>query len=486
MNAQGTPEHADAGTAQLRMDFANLIDGELVAGKEWFDVINPATGKAFARAPLASREALDRAVAAARRAFPGWRATAVSERRAAIGRMARILTDNAAALAELLTLEQGKPVGQSRDEISRAATQSVGMAEIIVADELLEDSAQRRIELKYFPLGVVGIITPWNAPINLAAGPLVAALYTGNTVILKPSPYTPLCTLKIAALLRDVFPPGVLNVLAGPDQLGEGMTTHSGIDKISFTGSVQTGKRVMASCAGTLKRFTLELGGNDAAIVLDDVDPRGVAPKLFFAAFVNSGQVCMAIKRIYAHESIYADLCTALAEEATKARIGSGLEAGVQLGPIQNREQYDKVVGILADTTAQGARILAGGRVPAGPGYFFPPTVVTDIDDHSRLVQEEQFGPIVPVLKFSDEEDALRRANDTRFGLSGSVWSADPERAARLAARLEVGTAWVNQHRTTSATVPFGGAKESGMGRQYAELGLKGYMEPRVISVLKG
>jgi acyl-CoA reductase-like NAD-dependent aldehyde dehydrogenase len=305
-------------------------------------------------------------------------------------------------------------------------------------------------------------------------------------VILKPSPYTPLCTLKIAELLREVFPPGVLNVVAGGDELGEWMTAHPGIDKISFTGSVETGKKVMASCAGTLKRFTLELGGNDAAIVLDDVDPRAVAPKLFFGAFVNSGQVCMAIKRIYAHESIYAQLCTALAEEAAKARVGSGLEPDVQLGPIQNREQYEKVVGILEDTTAQGARILAGGRVPGGPGYFFPPTIVADIDEHSRLVQEEQFGPIVPVLKFSDEEDALRRANDTRFGLSGSVWSADLARATRLAARLEVGTAWVNQHRVTSATVPFGGAKESGMGRQYAALGLKGYMEPRVISVLKG
>ncbi|HTY92261.1 MAG TPA: aldehyde dehydrogenase family protein [Steroidobacteraceae bacterium] len=486
MHAQPTPDRPVAGSAPLRRDFANLIDGQLVTGNEWFDVIDPATGQAFAQAPLASRADLDRAVAAARRAAITWRDRPLAERRAAIGQLAQILTAHADSLAELLTREQGKPVGQSRDEISRAASQSLGLAQIVIADEVLEDNAQRRIELKYLPLGVVGIITPWNAPINLAAGPLVAALYTGNTVVLKPSPYTPLATLRIAALLRDVFPPGVLNVVAGPDELGEWMTSHPGIDKISFTGSVATGKKVMASCAGNLKRFTLELGGNDAAIVLDDVDPRAVAPKLFFAAFVNSGQVCMAIKRIYAHASIYRELCAALAEEAARARVGNGLEPGVQLGPIQNRAQYEKVIGILADTTAHGARILAGGRVPGGPGYFFPPTIVADIDEHSRLVQEEQFGPIVPVLSFTDEEDALRRANDTRFGLSGSVWSADPERAARLAARLEVGTAWVNQHRTTSATVPFGGAKESGMGRQYAALGLKGYMEPRVISVLKG
>jgi acyl-CoA reductase-like NAD-dependent aldehyde dehydrogenase len=485
MNSRAIPDQPAAATAPLRADFANLIDGELVAGNEWFEVINPATGQAFARAPRVSRPELDRAVASARRAFNSWRATPLAERRAAIVRMAGILTDNTAALAQLLTQEQGKPLGQARDEISRAASQSVGMAQILISDELLEESAERRIELKYFPLGVVGVITPWNAPINLAAGPLVAALYTGNTVVLKPSPYTPLCTLKIAALLREVFPPGVLNVVAGPDELGEWMTAHPGIDKISFTGSVATGKQVMASCAGNLKRFTLELGGNDAAIVLDDVDPRAIAPKLFFSAFVNSGQVCMAIKRIYAHESIYEELCGALAEEATKARVGSGLDPDVQLGPIQNLEQYQKIIAILNDTTAQGARILAGGRVPAGPGYFFPPTIVADIDDRARLVQEEQFGPILPVLKYSDPEDALRRANDTRFGLSGSVWGTDVERATRLAARLEVGTAWVNQHRTTSATVPFGGAKESGMGRQYAQLGLKGYMEPRVISVLK-
>jgi acyl-CoA reductase-like NAD-dependent aldehyde dehydrogenase len=286
-------------------------------------------------------------------------------------------------------------------------------------------------------------------------------------------------------LLRGVFPPGVLNVLAGGDELGQWLTEHAGIDKISFTGSVATGKKVMASAAGTLKRLTLELGGNDAAIVLDDVDPEAIAPKLFFGAFVNSGQVCMAIKRIYAHERIYARLCSALAEEARKAKVGSGLEPGTQLGPIQNKEQYDRVVGILDATRASGARILAGGELPQRPGYFVPPTIVADIDEHSRLVQEEQFGPIVPVLKFTDVEDALRRANDTRYGLSGSVWSGNTERGAALAARLEVGTAWVNQHRTTSATVPFGGAKESGLGRQYSVLGLKSYMEPRVLSILK-
>jgi acyl-CoA reductase-like NAD-dependent aldehyde dehydrogenase len=472
--------------AEFVSGFSLLIDGEASIGSSTLDVINPATGQVFARCPAAGREDLDRAVTAARRAFPSWRDLSFADRAERIGRLCQSLRDRQEELAYLLTMEQGKPRQQARDEITRAASQSEGLTRIAIQPQLLEDNDQRRTELQFFPLGVAGIITPWNAPINLAAGPLTSALYTGNTVVLKPSPYTPLCTLKLGELAREHFPPGVINVLAGGDDLGRWMTEHPGIDKIGFTGSVETGKEVMASAAKTLKRVTLELGGNDAAIVLDDVDPKAIAAKLFFASFVNSGQVCMAIKRIYAHERVYGALCDALAEEARKAKVGSGLDPETQLGPIQNRAQYERVIGILDDTKRRGGRILAGGDVPTGAGYFIPPTIVADIGDDSRLVREEQFGPVVPVLKFSDEEDALRRANDTRYGLAGSVWSGDPERAAALASRLEVGTAWVNHHRTTSATVPFGGAKESGIGRVYSELGLKAYLEPRVVSVLKG
>ncbi len=469
----------------LRTDFSLLIDGELVQSAQKLDVIDPALGAIFARCPAAGRAELDHAAAAARRAFPAWRARPFAERAALVKRLSQILRERQQSLAELLTREQGKPLAQSVAEIDRGAAQSDGMVGIEIPVEVIADDADKHIELRYRPLGVVGIITPWNAPVNLALGPLVSALYTGNTAILKPSPYTPLTTLKLGEILNEVFPAGVVNVLAGGDELGAAITAHPGIDKISFTGSVATGKKVLASAAATMKRVTLELGGNDPAIVLDDVDVKAVAKKIFFASFVNSGQVCMAIKRIYAHERIYDDLCAALAEEANAARVGNGLDPATELGPLQNKMQYDKVVGLIEDTQKAGAKFLAGGEIPQGPGYFLPPTIVTNVADDSRLVREEQFGPIVPVLKFSDVEDALRRANDTRYGLSGSVWTKDLQRGTELAARLEVGTAWVNQHRTTSAFVPFGGAKESGLGRQYSALGLKSYMEPQVVSVAK-
>jgi acyl-CoA reductase-like NAD-dependent aldehyde dehydrogenase len=470
---------------QLRTDFSLLIDGKLVASKEQLDVINPAYGTVFARCPAAGRAELDAAVAAAKRAFAAWKSTTYEQRAALVKKLSQALRDHQSELAELLTREQGKPLAQSVAEIDRGAAQSDGMVGIKIPVETLIDNDQQHIELRYRPLGVVGIITPWNAPVNLALGPLVSALYTGNTVVLKPSPYTPLTTLKLGQLLQDIFPAGVVNVLAGGDKLGQWMTEHKDIDKISFTGSVATGKKVLASAAGTLKRVTLELGGNDPAIIMDDVDPKAIAKKVFFAAFVNSGQVCMAIKRIYAHEKIYDALCAALVEEANNAIVGNGLDPKTELGPIQNKMQYDKVVGIIEDTKRSGAKFLTGGTTPKGPGYFLPPTLVADIAEDSRLVREEQFGPIVPILKFNDLDDALRRANDTRYGLSGSVWTSDVNRGAEIAAKLEVGTAWVNQHRATSAFVPFGGAKESGYGRQYSVLGLKSYMEPEVVSVAK-
>jgi acyl-CoA reductase-like NAD-dependent aldehyde dehydrogenase len=469
----------------LRSDFQHLINGEMTGSECSFEVINPASGAAFALCPTATRAQLNAAVSAADRAFNTWHLTRFEDRRALIKRMADVLRANQESLAELLTREQGKPLTQAREEIARAASQSEGMAAIEIKPELITDTVERRIELQYVPLGVVGIIIPWNAPVNLAAGPLTSALYTGNTAILKPSPFAPLTTLKLGELLRELFPPGVVNVLGGDDQLGQWMCEHPGIARISFTGSVATGKKVMATAAGTLKRVTLELGGNDAAIVLDDADVKAIAPKLFFAATVNSGQVCMAVKRIYVHESIHDALCAALFDEARKARVGDGLSDSTQIGPIQNHRQFLRVQELLDDTRARGATLNAGAQLPAGGGYFIAPTIVTNVPEDARIVQEEQFGPVIPVLKFRDVDDALRRANDTRYGLAGSVWSSNIVRATEIANRMEVGTAWINQHRATAANVPFGGAKESGIGRHYSILGLQSNMEARVISLLK-
>jgi acyl-CoA reductase-like NAD-dependent aldehyde dehydrogenase len=461
-----------------------LIDGQLVDTSAQLDVVNPATGAVFAHCPSAGAAELDAAVAAARRAFPAWKALSFAARAEYISRFAAALEAEKEPLARLLTQEQGKPVGQSKDEIARAGSLSVGISKIKVEGELIQDNAERHIELRWLPLGVAGIITPWNAPVNLAAGPLASALYTGNCAIIKPSPFTPLTTLRIGEILRGILPAGVVNVLAGGDELGGLLTAHPGIDKIAFTGSVATGKKVMASCAGTLKRVTLELGGNDAAIVLPDVDVADVAKKLFFAATVNSGQVCMAVKRIYAHADVYDALVAALGAEAKKAKLGDGLDPATTLGPIQNRRQFERVNALKDDARAHG-HVEEGQARPAGNGYFISPTVVTGLTEDDRLVAEEQFGPVFPVLKFTDVDDAIARANDTRFGLSGSVWSRDLDRARAIAARLEVGTAWVNQHRITAADVPFGGAKESGMGRVYSRLGLNAYLEPQVISTLK-
>ena len=467
----------------IRDDFSLLIGGELVTGDNWLDVINPATEQVFARCPAASDVQLDAAIAAARNAFAGWSRLDYEARATYVKRYTALLAEHYDELVELLVREQGKPIAQARAELDSCLQQADDTVGLQIPVELLVEDDTHRIELHYRPLGVIGIITPWNAPAALALGSLSSAVYTGNTVVIKPSPYTPLTTLRMGELAREIFPPGVVNVVAGGDDLGRLLTEHPEVQKISFTGSVATGKKVLASAAPSLKRVTLELGGNDPAIVLDDADPKAIAKRLFFACFVNSGQVCMAIKRIYAHEDVYDELCDVLAEEARTAPYGDGMDPNNKLGPLQNKMQYDKVVKIFEETKRGGARILAGGDIPDRPGYFLPPTYVTDIDEDSRLVREEQFGPIVPILKFKDPEDAIRRANDTRYGLSGSVWTTDPERGKDIAKRLEVGTAWVNQHRAISAYVPFVGAKESGMGRQHSVLGLKGYMEPQVISV---
>jgi acyl-CoA reductase-like NAD-dependent aldehyde dehydrogenase len=465
--------------------FTHTIDGRAETSDSFFDVINPATGEPFAKCPDASRAQLDQTVAAARRAFPAWSHLSFQERRQHLHRFAQALRERVDELVPLLVREQGKPLADARAELTLSPRQIERLSELEIQNEVLRNDERGRVELRYRPLGVVGVITPWNVPIAIAVGRIAQALYTGNTVVQKPSPNTPLTTLRMGELTRGILPPGVLNIIAGGNDLGPWMTGHSGIDKIAFTGSVAAGKKVLVSASSNLKRVTLELGGNDAAIVLDDADPEAIAPSIFWAAFGNSGQVCMAIKRLYVHERIYEPMCAALTEIARSVKVGDGFDPEVKIGPLQNKMQYEHVLAILEDTKRHGARILAGGHALDRPGYFVAPTIVAGITEGTRLVDEEPFGPILPILRYTDIEDAIRRANATRYGLGGSVWTKDLEKGAEIAARLEVGTAWVNQHCHLEPTVPFGGAKESGLGCEYSLMGLKSYMEAQVISVAK-
>jgi acyl-CoA reductase-like NAD-dependent aldehyde dehydrogenase len=465
-------------------EYKLLINGALVDGDAEMDVINPATEDVLAKCPRASKAQLDAAVSAAQAAFPAWSATPIAERKAKLAAIADVIQANAADLARLLTQEQGKPIGDATGEVYGASAFFRYFTMLDLPVKVLDDSEARKVEVHRRPLGVVGAIVPWNFPMILMAFKVPAALLAGNTLVLKPAPTTPLTTLKLAALIKDLLPPGVLNVIADAGELGAEMTAHPGIRKISYTGSTATGKKVMAGVADTLKRITLELGGNDASIVLPGSDPKTVAPKIFAGAFQNSGQVCIAIKRAYVHDSIYDAMCEELAALAEKAVVGDGLEQGVQLGPIQNKTQYERVMGLI-DSAKQDGKIIAGGERLDRPGYFIKPTIVRDIKDGTRLVDEEQFGPVLPVIRYDDPEEALKRANNSEYGLGGSIWSPDLDKAYELATRMDAGTVWVNKHAELAPNIPFGGAKGSGVGVELGEEGLAEFTQLQVINVAR-
>lgn len=466
------------------MNFTATIDGLPVAGERLpLQVVNPATAQVFAEAPNLSLEQLDAAVDAASRAFVTWRQQPIAERRQVVLRIADALREHAAQIAELLTREQGKPLVDASAEVNRAVTWTEGLAELEWDDHATIDDGSRTVDVQYAPLGVVGALVPWNFPISLSFWKIAAALITGNTVVLKPSPFTPLTALLVGEILRDVVPSGVLNVISGEDDLGPAMTTHPGIAKIAFTGSSATGRKVMESAAGTLKRITLELGGNDAAIVLPDVDVDELAPKLFWASFVNTGQACLATKRVYAHRDVRERLLRALAEYAATVRIGDGLEPGTQLGPVQNRVQYEKVLEFYSETEREGYSVAYRGTVPDRPGYFIAPMIVDRPPENSPLVQEEPFGPILPVLEFEDDDDVIARVNAGPYGLGATIWTGDIERARRLAARIDAGVVSINEMHRLSPNVPLSGHKQSGFGGENGVEGLMEYVATRIVAV---
>jgi acyl-CoA reductase-like NAD-dependent aldehyde dehydrogenase len=463
--------------------YTMTINGRAVSAERAFDVFNPATEERLAQAPDADRAQLDEAVAAAKAAFPAWSARPVEERQAVVRAIGDRLAQHAEEFKRLLTLEQGKARAGAEWEIGGSVIWCHEIAKQQLVPEIVEQSEGRYVEVRRTPLGVVGAITPWNFPVLLAIWKIAPALVAGNTMVLKPSPYTPLCTLKLGEVLRDVVPPGVLNVVSGGNELGAWMTAHPDIRKISFTGSTATGRKIMESASGNLKRITLELGGNDAAIVMPDVDVDAVAKELFWAAFQNSAQFCVAAKRLYVHSDIYDRLGEALVAYARTVKVGDGSHQGTDLGPIQNRMQFEKLKDLLSDARDSGLKFLLGGDIPDGKGFFVPITIIDNPPEDSRVVVEEAFGPVLPLLKFDDIDDVIRRANDSEYGLAGSVWSRDIPTARKIAERLETGTVWINEIHSFSPHIAFGGHKQSGVGIENALEGLSEYTNSQTIVV---
>jgi acyl-CoA reductase-like NAD-dependent aldehyde dehydrogenase len=450
-----------------------IVGGAKVPTQEHFEVRNPSTGAVVGLAPKASPADLDHAVAAAQTAFSKWSKTPEAERRALCHAAGKKIGEHAEELARLLTQEQGKPLNGmgSRFELGGVQAWTHYTADIPMPVKVLQDNNEARIELHRKPIGVVGSITPWNWPLIIASWHIIPAITVGNTVVNKPSPYTPLSTLRMVEILNEVLPPGVVNCVAGDNDIGAAMSAHPGIGKIAFTGSVRTGKKVMASAAETLKRLTLELGGNDAGIVLPDADPKQIAQGLFWGAFINNGQTCAALKRLYVHDDIFDGVCGELTAFAKTIAVGDGLKEESVLGPIQNRMQFDKVAHLTEAAKSAGGRVLLGGAAP-DKGLFFPLTLIAGLDNGNPLVDEEQFGPVLPIIRYSDIDDVIERANNNPNGLGGSVWSKDIAKAKEIALQLQCGTAWINKHSPIQPNAPFGGVKSSGFGVEFGEEGL--------------
>lgn len=467
----------------MAREYKLLIDGALKLGASSFDVINPATEQPVASCPKADMAQLNEAVAAAKRAFPAWSARNIEDRAALISTLAEKLKERASEFASLLTSEQGKPLNQAGQEIGGAVYILRTFAGMRLETKVLREKNGNRVTEHRTPLGVVAAITPWNYPVILLVQKLAPALLAGNTIVCKPAPTTPLTTLLFGEICQEVLPAGVVNIICDQNDLGAALTSHPDVAKVTFTGSTATGKRVMASVADTLKRVSLELGGNDAAIVLDDIDPKLAAEKIYGGAMVNAGQICVAIKRAYVPESMYDEFCDAIGALAKEAIVDDGAKQGTTIGPIQNRAQYERVLDLIADARANGT-IVAGGDVPEGPGYFVPPTIVRDLDDNARLVREEQFGPVLPVLKYKDLDEVIARANESEYGLGGTVWGRDVDRATQVAERINTGTVWVNQYLAIDPRIPFRGAKQSGFGAELGEEGLHEFTQPHVVNAV--
>ncbi|KAK9577161.1 hypothetical protein V6Z90_008847 [Aspergillus fumigatus] len=448
-------------------NFFNIINGETVSSAVTQHGINPANKEPNPPVPVASPAELDKAVAAAQVAFEQWSPFPLEDRRKALFAYSDALNAEKDGFTSLLTKEQGKPLSEAAMEVEMAVAWIKGLASLEIPEVVLENSSERKIVQRFTPIGVAAAIVPWNFPVLLAIGKVVSALITGNSIIVKPSPFTPYTALKLTELAIPFVPPGVFQALSGDDQLGPWMTRHPGILKVSFTGSTLTGKRIALAGAETFKQCTLELGGNDPAIICKDVDLDALVPK-----------VCMMIKRLYVHESIYEAFRDKLAAHVKTLPVGNGVQPDVFLGPVQTEMQYNKARDLLSSISAEGLRPALGGTVEESAGSFIHPTIVDNPPDTARVVTEEAFAPILPLLKWQTEEEVIARANADPAGLGGSVWSRDLDQAQRLASRLECGSVWINSHFAVAPHVPFGGRKESGSGVEWGVDGLKAYCNP--------
>ena len=474
---------AGAGRAGAPVPVAMTIGGEFVQSPRSTPVIDPSTAEPFTTVPECTVAQLDAAVASASEAFTGWRRSSDEERRAALRAIADVLEANREEVAQLISSEQGKPVAKGVSEVNSALIWIRAYAEMGLPTDVVRDSGTSYAEIRRVPLGVVAAITAWNYPVLLAMWKIAPAVRTGNTVVVKPSPFTPVATLRVGELLCEVLPAGVVNVISGGDEVGRRLVEHPLVRKVSFTGSVATGKAIMRSAGDGLKRLTLELGGNDPGIVLPDANPAALAEELFWAAFSNCGQVCAGLKRLYVPEQLAPTLFDALAEVGAGAVVGPGQDPRSEIGPVQNRPQLERVRSLVAGAIDNGGDAFFVGEAPNGPGYFHPVTLVRGVREGTALVDEEQFGPVLPILTYRTVDEAVDRANASEFGLGASVWGSDPERAALVAGRLEAGGVFVGQHPGMGPDLPFGGVKQSGIGVESSMLGLSAYTDVQVLNV---
>jgi acyl-CoA reductase-like NAD-dependent aldehyde dehydrogenase len=461
-----------------------------IAGKQaptsaTFAVEDPATNEVIAHIPECTDVQMDDAMQAAEAAQRMWRRDR-KLRQAALEQLAAATEAHLEDLASIITSEEGKPLTEARSELGDAVNDLSYFASLELDDETIREDERTVVRVVRRPIGPVAAITPWNFPLGTAVAKVAPALAAGCTIVLKPSPYTPLSCLLFGELSREVLPPGVLNVISGGNERGVKMTEHPVPRMVSFTGSVATGKKIATTVAPDLKRVTLELGGNDPAIVLDDFDVEETADGLFANAFGNCGQICVAIKRVYVPRRRHDELVAALVARVESAKVGDGHDAGTDIGPLCNEMQFERVDELVRDATQHGGEIATGGHRVDRPGYFFEPTVVVGLSDGARLVDEEQFGPALPVVSYDDLSDALARANATHFGLGASIWTNDPERGAGIARDIDAGSVWVNTHQSAVPGQPFGGLKWSGIGVEGGRWGMIAFTELQAIHVARG